>query len=65
VKIISKLEPSTRLKVVPVLFAQKSVHAAQKIVHIKTFENQNAYDIKKLVFGMPLAVLKKGLGTRK
>ena len=54
-KIISKLEPSTHLKVLPVLFAQKIVRDAQKNVHPNLLTILNVNDIKKLVSGMLVA----------
>jgi len=55
VKIISKLESSTHLKVLPVLFAQKIVHDAQKNVHSIPHIFLNLNDISRLVFGMLVA----------
>jgi hypothetical protein len=56
VKIISKLEPSTHLKVLPILFAQKIVRAAQKNVHPSPHVILNHNDISRLVSGTLVAL---------
>ena len=55
VKIISKLEPTTHLKVLPVLFAQKIVHTAQKNVHPSPLITLNHNDNSMLVSGTLVA----------